>query len=77
MRTANGSIDSQVQKPINPDPELALGFKQTFVKVLNEHSHRSRSDIADALAVEMATYAQGLYELFAEEVKLHGISAVS
>jgi hypothetical protein len=75
MSTAN-SNDTQVQKA-KPDPELVLGFKQTFVKILDEHSHRSRSDIADALALEMARYAHGLHELITAEVNLHGISAVS
>jgi hypothetical protein len=75
MSTAVSSIDTT--NPAKPDPELVLGFKQTFVKILDEHSHRSRSDIADALALEMATYAHGLHELITAEVELHGIKAVS
>jgi hypothetical protein len=71
----NISIDT-VQET-KPDLELVIGFKQTFIKILAEHSHRSRDDVADALAHEMVDYAHGLHELITEEVKLHGISAVS
>ena len=68
----NSGIDT-AQKTTKPDPELVLGFKQTFVKILDEHSHRSRSEIADALALEMATCAHGLHTLIIEEIRAHGV----
>jgi hypothetical protein len=68
-------MTTDTTKPAKPDPELVLGFKQTFVKILDEHSHRSRSDIADALAHEMATYAHGLHTLIIAEVRAHGVES--
>jgi hypothetical protein len=62
---------------VNPDPEVVLGFKETFIEILADHSHRSREDIAAALAASAAATYHDLYEQVADQVRLHGMSAVS